>query len=953
LGQVDGDSNGVMSQIVYVRDTSFSEWLVGRWRCNEGNETLVTDDSGYGNNGTLMGNYVWVNQTNVSFDPVYGYGIHFNDTQSRVVVPYDASLVVSDEFTVTCWINLSTVSTGSTLVGVDGSWMLREEGGNLVIDLWQTTGYVNRTLVDVLPVDVWTFIGVTYHDSVVRVVVRPTGVNETVALFDLGDHDLLDSGNPLVLGGFVGSIDEVWLFNRDISLSEVDGIWFTPYPTLGCIHDVVVQHLPSFASFNFSVPGRGNVSITTDDVVDFSGSPSGFSFVWDFGDGTGASDQNVSHQYHTGGFYTVICNATDPGTGVVTPMVQSFLVNDTTPPVFSGLASVVAGDNYDALLSWGPAVDTSSSVTYYGFMRNSSGFYNFSSPRFVTDNTSYSVEELDSEMVFFVVRAVDAWGNSESNMVELSVNPVDDTPPVFGGLEGIYLLDNGDEEVFLEWNESADPSPPITYNIYISNTSGGQDFNTPLYSTTLTWIIINVSGWEDERYYFVVRSMDTWGNEDSNLMEKNISLFQDHVPPMITNVGAFPASQVTGGFVNISCLVTDNVDVALVRVNISFPGGSGVNVTMELGSKYYYNASYTEVGVYYYSVWANDTSGNTNTSALYNFTITGYTLNVTILGNGNVTRNPEQTTYAQGATVNLTAIPDTGWNFSEWSGDLSGSNNPDTITMTGNKNVTAIFTELIIDSIRITHKLGNEILNQSISTGFNLTGYAEAVYGNLDFISVNWSVINSGSSASTNPITGSSSTFYSGLSNGTAIWTIDDGNGHSDSVEFTINSSLYSIMFYQGWNLVTVPFDNTLSAETLGQNISGCTVVSMFNGSSQSFVSHVVGVPHDDFLILDGVGYFVFCTCGSIFSRPDSSIVSVNVAIYDDWNMVGWYHTYTTTAESLGENISGTSVVSMFDPVTQTFLSHVVGVPHDNFNVERGMGLFIYTSEASYWHGEG
>jgi len=43
----------------------------------------------------------------------------------------------------------------------------------------------------------------------------------------------------------------------------------------------------------------------------------------------------------------------------------------------------------------------------------------------------------------------------------------------------------------------------------------------------------------------------------------------------------------------------------------------------------------------------------------------------------------------------------------------------------------------------------------------------------------------------------------------------------------------------------------------------------------------------------------------------------------------------------------------MFDPVTQTFLSHVVGVPHDNFNIERGMGLFIYTTETSYWHGEG
>ena len=42
----------------------------------------------------------------------------------------------------------------------------------------------------------------------------------------------------------------------------------------------------------------------------------------------------------------------------------------------------------------------------------------------------------------------------------------------------------------------------------------------------------------------------------------------------------------------------------------------------------------------------------------------------------------------------------------------------------------------------------------------------------------------------------------------------------------------------------------------------------------------------------------------------------------------------------------------MSDHVTQTFITHVVGVPPDNFTIERGMGLFIYTDEANYWHGE-
>ena len=85
---------------------------------------------------------------------------------------------------------------------------------------------------------------------------------------------------------------------------------------------------------------------------------------------------------------------------------------------------------------------------------------------------------------------------------------------------------------------------------------------------------------------------------------------------------------------------------------------------------------------------------------------------------------------------------------------------------------------------------------------------------------------------------------------------------------------------------------------------------------------------------------------------PDVSIASATVPIYEDWNLVGWYHDYSTKAESLGENISGTSVALMSDPVTRTFITHVAGVPPDNFTIERDMGLFIYTDEANYWHGE-
>jgi uncharacterized repeat protein (TIGR02543 family) len=76
-------------------------------------------------------------------------------------------------------------------------------------------------------------------------------------------------------------------------------------------------------------------------------------------------------------------------------------------------------------------------------------------------------------------------------------------------------------------------------------------------------------------------------------------------------------------------------------------------------------------------------------------TVPTYTLSIAINGGGTVNKNPDQTLYTYGQSVQLTAAPDLGWSFSQWSGDLSGTTNPTTIAMTSNKAVTATFTQCI------------------------------------------------------------------------------------------------------------------------------------------------------------------------------------------------------------------------------------------------------------------
>ena len=98
--------------------------------------------------------------------------------------------------------------------------------------------------------------------------------------------------------------------------------------------------------------------------------------------------------------------------------------------------------------------------------------------------------------------------------------------------------------------------------------------------------------------------------------------------------------------------------------------------------------------------WTGDLTGSTNPGDV---TITGnmdvtanfaqeeYDLAVGIVGEGTVTKNPDQEVYNLGNSVGLTAVPADGWEFSGWTGDLTGSLTPKIIVMDGDKAVTATF----------------------------------------------------------------------------------------------------------------------------------------------------------------------------------------------------------------------------------------------------------------------
>jgi len=139
--------------------------------------------------------------------------------------------------------------------------------------------------------------------------------------------------------------------------------------------------------------------------------------------------------------------------------------------------------------------------------------------------------------------------------------------------------------------------------------------------------------------------------------------------------------------------------VNAVHGNVSYP----VQLTYNSGTDVILTPTTPDLG-YSFSYWSGDASGSNNPLTVSmtssknitaNFTenASNFSLNVTAL-NGLVSRNPDQLTYPNGTSVQLTATPNDGYAFTGWSGDASGTVSPVTIIINANKNVTANFTAI-------------------------------------------------------------------------------------------------------------------------------------------------------------------------------------------------------------------------------------------------------------------
>ena len=203
----------------------------------------------------------------------------------------------------------------------------------------------------------------------------------------------------------------------------------------------------------------------------------------------------------------------------------------------------------------------------------------------------------------------------------------------------------------------------------------------------------------------------------------------------------------------------------IVNVN---PAGSGTITIDPVKTTYHYGDVVTLTATaapgWTFSNWSGDASGNENplTVTIHgNANITGtftqdeYALivNVSPAGSGTITIDPVKTTYHYGDVVTLTATADPGWTFSNWSGDASGNENPLTVTIHGNANITGTFTQdeytlsvdvspagsgtVTIDPVKTTYHYGDVVtLTATADPGWTFSNWSGDASGNENPLTV-------------------------------------------------------------------------------------------------------------------------------------------------------------------------------------------------------------------------
>jgi uncharacterized repeat protein (TIGR02543 family) len=242
-----------------------------------------------------------------------------------------------------------------------------------------------------------------------------------------------------------------------------------------------------------------------------------------------------------------------------------------------------------------------------------------------------------------------------------------------------------------------------------------------------------------------------------------------------------------------------------------------------------------------------------------------YTLTVTKSGNGTVTSSPAgincgatcSAIYNSGTAVALTATPSVGYNFSGWTLDCAGTGTCN-VTMSGNRNVTALFTQLPV--IPTTSKARSDFNNDRKSDIL----YRNSSTGQLYRMLMNGLAISGAAVAHTEPnlawnvvqegdfnFDGSTDLLWRNASTGQVYMQLFNGSGLPGS------GAVFHVEPSAAWKIVATPdLDGDNKADILWWNSSTGTVWAMLMDGPAITAQGVVHAEPDTAWRIAAVGDF-------------------------------------------------------------------------------------------------
>jgi uncharacterized repeat protein (TIGR02543 family) len=240
-----------------------------------------------------------------------------------------------------------------------------------------------------------------------------------------------------------------------------------------------------------------------------------------------------------------------------------------------------------------------------------------------------------------------------------------------------------------------------------------------------------------------------------------------------------------------------------------------------------------------------------------------YTLTTNVVGNGTVAKNPNAATYPAGSVVTLTATPASSYVFSGWSGDLTGSTNPVTITMNTNHVVTATFLAVVTRSLTA----GWNLLALPLQPPSALT--AEALLDDIASQGGTCSEVSRWQSGTWNSHIKDTPFGDFNLVLGQSYFVRCSGTTAAWQLRGTPLSTGVSVSLLAGWNLLSVPYPTGLLAQDVLTGIvaDGGTCSEIDRWVSGTWNAHLYALPGvNNFALLPTDGYFVRCSTGTTYT---------------------------------------------------------------------------------------